>query len=49
LPEGCKFAPRCLPRIENSLEICTEEEPELKSIGPNRKVRCWLYEEGAEI
>lgn len=49
LPEGCKFSPRCLPRIENSLEICTEEEPELKSIGPNRKVRCWLYEEGAEI
>ena len=45
LPTGCKFAPRCLPRVENNLEICTEEEPELKAIAPNRKVRCWLYED----
>ncbi|MDJ0753232.1 MAG: ABC transporter ATP-binding protein [Ardenticatenaceae bacterium] len=44
LPEGCKFAPRCIPRIENELEICTQEEPELKLVGPNHKVRCWLYE-----
>ncbi len=48
LPEGCKFAPRCLPRVENELEICTEEEPEIKAIAPNRKVRCWLYEEGVK-
>jgi oligopeptide/dipeptide ABC transporter ATP-binding protein len=48
LPEGCKFAPRCIPRVENELEICTEEEPLLKAISPNRKVRCWLYEEGVE-
>jgi len=48
LPEGCKFAPRCLPRVENELEICTEEEPKIKAIAPNRKVRCWLYEEGVE-
>lgn len=46
LPDGCKFAPRCLPRVENNLEICTQEEPELKVIAPERKVRCWLYEEG---
>jgi len=45
LPTGCKFAPRCLPRVENNLEICIEEEPELKVIAPGRKVRCWLYEE----
>lgn len=44
LPSGCKFAPRCLARIENELEICTEEEPQLKMIGQNRWVRCWLYE-----
>lgn len=44
LPPGCKFAPRCLPRVENNLTICTEEEPQLKTIGPNHKVRCWLYE-----
>ncbi len=44
LPRGCKFAPRCIARVENNLEIATEEEPELKFIGPNHKVRCWLYE-----
>lgn len=44
LPEGCKFAPRCRARVENELDICTEEEPELKLAGPNHKVRCWLYE-----
>ncbi len=48
LPEGCKFAPRCLPRVENNLEICTQEEPELKVIAPERKVRCWLYEESVK-
>lgn len=44
LPAGCKFAPRCLARVENELEICTEEEPELKMVAPDRWVRCWLYE-----
>lgn len=44
LPPGCKFAPRCLPRVENELEICTSEEPELKQVAPGRWVRCWLYE-----
>ena len=45
LPPGCKFAPRCLARVENELEKCTEVEPELEAITSNRKVRCWLYEE----
>jgi oligopeptide/dipeptide ABC transporter ATP-binding protein len=44
LPPGCKFAPRCLARIENQLTICTEEEPELKPVGRDHWVRCWLYE-----
>jgi len=44
LPVGCKFAPRCVARIENNLEICTEEEPALKQVGPDRWVRCWLHE-----
>ncbi|MEM7116442.1 MAG: ABC transporter ATP-binding protein [Chloroflexota bacterium] len=44
LPSGCKFAPRCLARIQNDLEICTQEEPELKVVAPNHMVRCWLYE-----
>jgi oligopeptide/dipeptide ABC transporter ATP-binding protein len=44
LPIGCQFAPRCLARIQNNLEICTEEEPELKMVAPEHWVRCWLYE-----
>ena len=43
LPPGCKFAPRCLPRVENNLAICAEAEPELLPIGPGHTVRCWLY------
>ena len=45
LPPGCKFAPRCTARVENNLEICTEEEPDLIEVTPNHWVRCWLYEE----
>ena len=44
LPPGCKFAPRCQARVDNELEICTEEEPKLKQVAPNHWVRCWLYE-----
>ncbi len=44
LPSGCKFAPRCRERIENKLEICTQEEPALKSIAPEHNVRCWLFQ-----
>jgi peptide/nickel transport system ATP-binding protein len=44
LPPGCKFAPRCKARVENELEICTQEEPELKKIAPDHWVRCWLYD-----
>lgn len=44
LPPGCKFAPRCKARVENNLEICTEEEPQLKAVAPNHMARCWLYE-----
>jgi oligopeptide/dipeptide ABC transporter ATP-binding protein len=44
VPTGCKFAPRCLARIENHLEICTAEEPMLESVAPGHTVRCWLYQ-----
>ncbi len=44
LPAGCKFAPRCQARVENDLEICTQQEPQLKEVEPGHKVRCWLYE-----
>jgi oligopeptide/dipeptide ABC transporter ATP-binding protein len=44
LPPGCQFAPRCLARIEHNLEICGQQEPELKFVAPQHKVRCWLYQ-----
>ncbi len=43
MPPGCRFAPRCRARIENNLEICTHEMPELKPLEPGHTVRCWLY------
>jgi oligopeptide/dipeptide ABC transporter ATP-binding protein len=43
LPPGCKFAPRCLARVEHNLEMCTQEEPPLRPVEPRHPVRCWLY------
>ena len=43
LPAGCRFASRCAARIENGLEICTRQKPDLQEILPGHKVRCWLY------
>ena len=44
LPIGCRFAPRCLARVEHNLEICTKTEPDLIEAEPGHKVRCWLYQ-----
>lgn len=44
LPSGCKFAPRCLARIERNLEKCTQDEPPLKEVAKDHWTRCWLYE-----
>ena len=46
LPPGCRFADRCVPRLEHGLEICTVQKPELKEVSSGHKVRCWLYEDG---
>jgi peptide/nickel transport system ATP-binding protein len=43
LPPGCRFAPRCLLREKFNLEICKQQEPELREIKPGHTVRCWLY------
>ncbi|MFO7679378.1 MAG: ABC transporter ATP-binding protein [Chloroflexota bacterium] len=45
LPSGCKFAPRCVERIEHGLTRCEEEEPELLQMAPDHWVRCWLYDQ----
>lgn len=41
-PKGCRFATRC-PYV---MDKCKESNPELKKIGPDHFVRCFLYEEG---
>jgi oligopeptide/dipeptide ABC transporter ATP-binding protein len=46
LPSGCRFASRCVARLEHGLEICTRQTPELLEIVPGHQVRCWLYAEG---
>ena len=43
LPPGCRFAPRCLSRVENNLQICADKEPDLSPVLPEHTVRCWLY------
>jgi oligopeptide/dipeptide ABC transporter ATP-binding protein len=46
LPPGCRFADRCSARVENNLDICLSEEPQLIEHAPGHEVRCWLYQEG---
>lgn len=40
LPAGCPFAPRCNHRIDQ----CSEKQPPLILLGPNRGARCWLMQ-----
>ncbi|HLT98058.1 MAG TPA: ABC transporter ATP-binding protein [Acidimicrobiia bacterium] len=47
-PVGCRFADRCSARVEAGLQSCTQRNPELLEIGTRHRVRCFLYEEGAE-
>ncbi len=44
LPPGCRFAPRCMARVEHGLTICIDKRPELEDIAEGHKVRCWLYQ-----
>ncbi|MBE6011074.1 MAG: ABC transporter ATP-binding protein [Lachnospiraceae bacterium] len=44
MPSGCKFAPRCLKKMD----ICVEKEPPIFNIdegGEIRKCRCWLMKD----
>jgi oligopeptide/dipeptide ABC transporter ATP-binding protein len=47
LPKGCRFAPRCLARIEEEVAMATEVHPSLLPLGPGHEVRCWLYHDAA--
>ena len=39
-PSGCHFHPRCPSRME----ICDKHPPQLKEVGPNHQVACFLYQ-----
>ncbi|MGH2454897.1 MAG: ABC transporter ATP-binding protein [Candidatus Limnocylindria bacterium] len=45
LPAGCRFAPRCLTRIEQEVPYTEDRHPELRPIADDHEVRCWLYHE----
>ena len=47
LPVGCRFAPRCMTRIQENVDLALELHPELRPIGPEHSVRCWLYHDAA--
>lgn len=41
LPKGCRFCSRCFKKMD----ICSEEEPDLKEVSPGHFVSCHLYKE----
>lgn len=43
LPQGCRFYARCRRLTEQIKMQCKHQEPELREISANHKVRCWLY------
>jgi oligopeptide/dipeptide ABC transporter ATP-binding protein len=47
LPKGCRFAPRCLTRIEEEVTLATEVHPELRPVADDHEVRCWVYHDAA--
>ena len=47
LPGGCRFAPRCLTRIEEDVTLADDAHPELLPVTPDHLVRCWLYHDAA--
>ena len=47
LPKGCRFAPRCLARVEEDVTLATEVHPALLPVGPGHDVRCFLYHDAA--
>jgi peptide/nickel transport system ATP-binding protein len=47
LPEGCRFAPRCLARIEEGIDNAFEDHPALLPVALGHEVRCWIYHDAA--
>jgi peptide/nickel transport system ATP-binding protein len=49
LPKGCRFAPRCLSRIEEDVAIALEEHPNLHPFETGHEVRCWMYHDARGV
>jgi peptide/nickel transport system ATP-binding protein len=47
LPVGCRFAPRCLTRIEEDVALADDVHPALLPVTAGHDVRCWLYHDAA--
>ena len=47
LPKGCRFAPRCLTRIEENVDLALDVHPELRAVDSGHDVRCWVYHDAA--
>src|SRR6185436_17342810 len=43
LPPGCRFAPRCMARVEHGNTLAEAAHPELLASDAGHEVRCWLY------
>ena len=43
LPPACRFAPRCLSRVEESVELSEQLHPQLLPVDATHEARCWLY------
>jgi peptide/nickel transport system ATP-binding protein len=43
LPGGCRFAPRCLTRVEDDVTLAPDHHPELLPVESGHEVRCWLW------
>jgi peptide/nickel transport system ATP-binding protein len=43
LPAGCRFAPRCVARVETGNPLAEREHPRLLPVAERHTVRCWLY------
>ncbi|MPM87375.1 Dipeptide transport ATP-binding protein DppD [bioreactor metagenome] len=45
MPKGCRFEPRC----KYALPKCKENQPDMTVSGEERRVSCFLYEEGGAV
>ena len=43
LPSACRFAPRCLAKVEHGNVLAERVHPELRPADDGHLVRCWLY------